>query len=207
MGTLVPVRKRSAAGISVAAHIVVLGALVYGGRHWVAPIVYPGTAKGHNLVLSYLPGRAPAQSIAAAAKTPPAVAKAQPVLPKPKKIEPKPETATSPNANSQVSDHPDAVSGADALGSGDINIALAKFFPAPRPDLAPMPRGAKGDVVIDVTIDEHGKISELKLVSGIEPTIDQTVIATIRGWVFNPANRDGQPIASEQELRFHYEKS
>ena len=57
MGTLVPVRKRSATAISVAAHIVVLGALVYGGRHWVAPIVYPGTAKGHNLVLSYLPGR------------------------------------------------------------------------------------------------------------------------------------------------------
>ena len=113
---------------------------------------------------------------------------------------------TSPNTNSLVSDHPDAVSGADALGSGDINIALAKFFPAPRPDLAPMPSGAKGDVVIDITIDEHGKISELKLVSGIEPTIDQTVIATIRGWVFNPANRDGQPIASEEEPRFHYEK-
>jgi protein TonB len=32
------------------------------------------------------------------------------------------------------------------------------------------------------------------------------VIATIRQWTFNPANRDGHPIASEQELHFHYEK-
>ena len=117
----------------------------------------------------------------------------------------KPETA-SPNRNSPASDHPDSASGADALGSGNISIALAKFFPRPKPDLSNLPSGTRGDVIVDVTIDESGRISDLKLVKGIEPTVDETVIATVRQWVFNPANRDGQPIASEQQILFHYEK-
>ena len=69
-----------------------------------------------------------------------------------------------------------------------------------------MTRGSKADVILDITIDENGRISDLKLVQGIEQSIDETVIATVRQWTFNPANRDGQPVASEQELRFHYEK-
>jgi len=202
----VPVRSRAALIGSTAAHLLVLGVLVYHGRHWIAPIRYPGTEHGHNIVLTYLPGRAPVQSIAPSPKTPPLVAKAQIKPPTPEKAPPKPETITSPNANSTVSDHPDSSSGADALGSGDISIALVKYFPRPAPDLSTMSSGTKGDVVVDITIDENGKVSDLKLVKGIEHTIDETVIATIRQWTFNPANRDGHPIASEQELHFHYEK-
>jgi len=200
-----PVRSRGAATGSVIVHLLVLGILIR-NRAWVAPIRYPGTERGHNIVLTYLPGRAPAPSVAPAARTPPLAAKAKLNLPTPEKTEPKPETTTSPNANSPVSDHPDSASGADALGSGNINIALVKYFPTPKPDLSRMSPGTKGDVILDVTIDETGKISDLKLVSGIEHSIDETVIATIRQWTFNPANRDGHPIASEQELHFHYEK-
>jgi protein TonB len=69
-----------------------------------------------------------------------------------------------------------------------------------------LPSGTKGDVILDVVIDETGKISDLKLVKGIAQPIDETVIATVRQWTFNPASRDGQPVASEQELHFHYEK-
>jgi len=190
---------------SAAAHLVVLGVLIYHGRHWIAPVLYPGTEHGHNIVLTYLPGRAPAQSLAPAPKPPTNVAKAEVNLPKPEKTEPKPET-TSPNANSISSNNPDSASGADALGSGDINIALVKYFPRPKPDLSTMAEGTKGDVILDITIDESGKVSDLKLVKGIEHSIDETVIATIRQWTFNPANRGGRPIASEQELHFHYEK-
>jgi protein TonB len=199
----VPVRSRAALIGSTAAHLLVLGVLVYHGRHWIAPIRYPGTEQGHNIVLTYLPGRAPVQSIAPVPKTQASVQVKPPV---PEKAQPKPETITSPNASSPVSDHPDSASGADALGSGNISIALVKYFPRPAPDLSTMSPGTKGDVVVDITIDENGKISDLKLVKGIEHTIDETVIATIRQWTFNPANRDGHPIASEQELHFHYEK-
>ncbi|QNI36709.1 energy transducer TonB [Edaphobacter albus] len=200
-----PARSPVSATVSVVMHILVLSALLYHGRHWIAPIRYPGTENGHHLVLTYLPGRAPMQALMQAARTPPDQAKAKLSLPTPEKKQVA-EQATSPNTKSPVSDHPDSTSGADALGSGDISIALAKYFPRPKPDLSTMAPGTKGDVILDIVIDENGKISDLKLVQGIEQKIDETVIATIRQWVFNPANRNGQPVASEQELRFHYEK-
>jgi protein TonB len=200
-----PVRSPRAAVASLLFHVIVFAVIIHQSRHWIAPIRYPGTERGHNIVLSYLPGRAPVQSIAPAA-TKPVDAKSSLALPRPKQSEPAPQ-ATSPNTKSPVSDHPDSTTGADALGSGDINIALPKHFPTPRPDLATLPRGTKGDVIIDITIDEAGKISDMKLVRGIESSIDQYVMATIHEWTFNPANRDGQPVASEQELRFHYEKA
>ena len=198
-----PTRSYRSAAISATLHLAVFAILIHHTHHWVAPIRYPGTANGHNLVLSYLPGRAPTPAVAPPPKAKPLEVKSKIALHKPEKLTP---TQTSPNKNSPVSDHPDSASGADALGSGNISIALAKYFPRPKPDLANMPGGSKGDVILDITIDENGKISDLKLVQGIERTIDETVIATVRQWTFNPANRDGQPIPSEQELHFHYEK-
>ena len=198
-----PSRSRTGTAVSIAAHAAVIATLLYHGRHWVAPVRFPGTEHGHNLVLSYLPGRAPMPAVAPPPKAQPIEIKSKFALKQPAPTTP---TQTSPNRNSPPSEHPDAASGADALGSGNINIALAKYFPRPKPDLAKMPRGTRADVILDITIDENGRISDLKLVQGIEQSIDETVIATVRQWTFNPANRDGQPVASEQELRFHYEK-
>jgi protein TonB len=198
-----PARSYASTSVSAALHLLVFAFILHHSRHWIAPIRYPGNEHGHNLTLSYLPGRAPRPAIAPPPKAQPLEVKSKLALHEPQKIAP---TQTSPNKNSPASDHPDSASGADALGSGNINIAMAKFFPRPKPSLANMPSGTKGDVIIDVVIDETGKISDVKLVKGIEPTVDETVIATVRQWTFDPANRDGQPIASERELHFHYEK-
>jgi protein TonB len=198
-----PIRSYRATTLSVAFHLVVFAVLIHNSRHWIAPIRYPGNEHGHNLMLSYLPGRAPKPAVAPPPKAQPLEVKSKLALHEPEKIAP---TQTSPNKNSPASDHPDSASGADALGSGNINIAMAKYFPRPKPSLANMPSGTKGDVILDVTIDETGRISDLKLVKGIDPAVDETVIATVRQWTFDPASRDGQPIASERELLFHYEK-
>lgn len=198
-----PARSCRAAILSTVLHLVVLAVLAYQARRVIVPIRYPGTANGHNLVLSYMPGRAPKPAVAPPPKAQPLEVKAKPTPKIPEKVT---STENSLNRNSPASEHPDSASGADALGSGNISIALAKYFPRPRPDLSPMPDGAKGDVVLDITIDEQGKISDLKLIKGIEQSIDQFVMATVRQWTFTPASRDGQPVASEQEVHFHYEK-
>lgn len=101
----------------------------------------------------------------------------------------------------------DATPGNDALGTGDINIALLSVFPTPKPDLSQLPRGAKGDVVLDVVIDENGKIAKLTMERGVGHGVDESVIATVRNWEFHPATRNGKPVASEQELLFHFERS
>ena len=191
---------------SVAAHLFVLAILIRHSKPWVAPIRLPGTDHGSNLILAYLPGRAPAQSPTTTPKTAPQLAESKSPLPIPPKPKTKPST-TSPNTNSPVSAQPDSAVGADALGSGNVDIALASFFPTPKPDLSTLPSGTKGDVIVDIVIDATGKISDLKITSGLGHGIDEAVIATVQQWTFHPATRNGEPVASEQELHFHYEKA
>jgi protein TonB len=207
IGKPVPSPQPPSKSVAIAAtlHLIVLAAIVHRSTPWIAPVRLPGTEQGHNLVLAYLPGRAPAPAVAATPKTPPQLTELKHPLPKlaaltPQRVEP------SPNTNSPTSQNPDSATGADALGSGNINIALLSFFPTPKPDLSALPRGTRGDVIIDVVIDAAGKISDLKMTSGLGYGIDETVIATVQQWTFRPATRNGQPVASEQELHFHYER-
>ena len=200
-----PPRSPNSVIIATALHLLLLAVIVHRSAPWIAPVRLPGTEHGSNLVLAYLPGRAPAHSDAPNLKTLPQLAEAKSVLPDLPTPKMK-QTETSPNTNSPVSDHPDSTTGADALGSGNIDIALVSFFPTPKPDLSTLPHGSKGDVILDVVIDATGKISDLKMTSGLGHGIDETVIATVQQWTFRPATRNGQPVASEQELHFHYER-
>ncbi len=157
-------------------------------------------------MLSYLPGRAPAQSPTPNVHPAPKPTSTKSPLPTPTPATTK-QTATSPNTQYPAFDHPDSNSGADARGSGNINIALATYFPAPKPNLSTLPSGTRGDVILDIVIDTTGKVSDIKMTNGLGHGIDETVIATVQQWTFHPATRDGQPVASEQELHFHYEKA
>jgi protein TonB len=156
-------------------------------------------------MVTYLPGRAPIQASTPNPKSTPQQTATNTPLPNPPSQKLK-ANAASPNTNSPASPNPDSTMGADSLGEGNINIALASFFPTPKPDLSNLPRGTKGDVILDIVIDTTGKIADIKMASGLGHGIDEAVIATVQQWTFHPATRDGQPVASEQELHFHYEK-
>jgi protein TonB len=200
---------KSASGptvISATLHLLVVGLLLHHTAAWIAPIRLPGSEHGANLLLTYSPGRAPVRATAPNPKTQPKKATAPTPLPPTHTPTPEPST-TSPNSQSPASAQPDSAAGADSLGSGNINIALATYFPPPKPDLSTLPRGTKGDVILDVVIDSAGKIADIKMTSGLGHGIDENVIATVQQWTFHPATKDGQPVASEQELHFHYEKA
>jgi periplasmic protein TonB len=191
--------------VSALLHLFVVVAIIHHRGTWIAPIRLPGTDHGSNLLLTYLPGRAPVQARAPNEKTKPKEATADTLRVAPPK---KADTVTpSPNTSSPVSPQPDSAAGSDSLGSGNINIARASFFPPPKPDLATLPSGTRGDVILEIVIDTAGRIADIKMTSGLGHGIDETVIATVRQWIFQPATRDGQPVASEQELHFHYEKA
>jgi len=201
----VPHRMPKYAAASALLHLLLIVALVHQSASWVAPIRLPGSPRGTNLLLTYSPGRAPLQTSAPNPKAQPKQAESTtplPTLPTPKLK----EAAASSNANSPASTQPDSAAGADSLGSGNINIALVSYFPTPKPDLSTLPRGTKGDVILDIVIDTTGKIADIKMTCGLGHGIDENVIATVQQWTFHPATKDGQPVASEQELHFHYEK-
>src|SRR5215470_18168639 len=89
-------------------------------------------------------------------------------------------------------------------GSGrDARPALPLVFPDPTVyswQLA----GLQGDVIIEVTIDEKGNVTETRVLQSLKDEIDQKVIATVRNWRFRPATLDGIAISSRQDVHFHF---
>jgi len=166
----------------------------------IAPYKLPGNANGVRLLTYYSPGSPKhAESEIASKKSTAekASAVARLTVTKKKPIEAKAASADVGSGDSALS----------GVGDGDINIALQKYFPPPKPDLSALPHGTRGDVILDAVVDQNGKITELRLIQGLGPAIDDVVIATVKQWSYTPAMRHGVPVVSEQELHFHYERS
>ncbi len=220
MFSLLPTRRRlvGPSALSVAAHAVAAAVFLFALRmHPVKVFSLPGTDLGTRVELTYLPGRAPVPAphpqikvkpkALAGAEVPPAPTVA--AAPSAVHLPPLPhltvtEAAPSPNVSSPASATPDSSSGSDSWGSGSMQIALTTYSPSPAPDLSVLPHGVQGDVVVDVTIDPSGKVADLAVLHTLGYGIESSVIGTLRTWTFRPATRDGTPIASVQELHFHF---
>jgi periplasmic protein TonB len=185
-------------GIHVAVLLTVLG--VFHKTPRLAPYRLPGTAQGVRFLAYYSPG-SPAQpkSDVVVKQTPEKTAVSMIHSPS---APPKPAEKQAPPTETGS-----GTSAQRGRGEGDVTIALQTFFPYPKPNLSGLPRGTKGDVILDAVIDEQGRISDLTLVQGLGQPIDDVVIATVRQWSYTPAKKNGVPVASEQELHFHYERS
>jgi len=64
--------------------------------------------------------------------------------------------------------------------------------------------GLMGDVIVEITIDEVGNVVEMRLLQGIDPAVDQKVMAVLQHWHFAPATRNGAPIPSKQDVYYHF---
>jgi protein TonB len=216
-----PTRRRpvNSTLLSVAAHAVVAGLVVLSLRmHPVQVFSLPGTNLGTRVELTYMPGRAPVPASHPQRTAKPKAVSGPPITPVPKVAKASPDTvhlpplphltvteaAPSANVSSPGSALPDSSSGSDSFGSGSIQIALTTYSPSPAPDLSALPHGIQGDVVVDVTIDPSGKVADLAVLHTLGYGIESSVIGTLKTWTFRPATKDGNPIASVQELHFHF---
>jgi protein TonB len=53
----------------------------------------------------------------------------------------------------------------------------------------------EGTVVLEVLIDDRGKVARVRVVQSI-PILDAAAVETVREWVFAPALKNGRPVAS-----------
>ena len=123
--------------------------------------------------------------------------------PKPKIVPPKEE----PKLAMKEPEPPPPSSGGDPSGEADVTVAMANFYPPPKPDLSVLPHGTRGDVVIDIVIDEDGKVVDTHIDQGLGHGVDEAVLAVVQTWTFTPATKAGKPVASEQQLLFHFERA
>jgi protein TonB len=128
----------------------------------------------------------------------------QPRKPKIKIIKPKEEPKLA--MKTPPPPPPPSVAG-DPTGEKDVSVAFALVYPAPDPNLAVLPHGTKGDVLVSITIDETGKVIDGHVDQGLGHGVDEAVLATVMTWSFDPATRADKPIASVQQLLFHFERA
>jgi periplasmic protein TonB len=185
-------------GAHAAAGLLLLLALHH---HPVRVFTLPGTNLGDRMEITYLPGRAPAPAVHTQARIKPRIVPVHAAPAAPKAVPAPTPAASLPAPAAAV---PDTTTGSDSWGSGSIQIAFTTYSPSPAPDLSVLPRGTQGDVVIDVTIDPNGKVSDLAVLHTVGFGIENSVLNTLRTWTFRPATKDGTPIASIQELHFHF---
>jgi periplasmic protein TonB len=185
---------------SLALHLAVLGLFLYHRQPILKVTQLPGDLNGHRLLLTYMPGQG---SVSSAPRTPTPPHDTPDRLPTLHMAAAPPPSAISDPAASLTANNS---TGTDTLGQGDIKIASLLVHPPPAPDLSKLPAGTRGDVIVDIVIDPNGHIAKYTMEHGLGHGIDETVIATIQQWTFQPATRDGVPVASEQELLFHYER-
>lgn len=124
--------------------------------------------------------------------------------PAPRPLAPTAEYAQSIAANAA---HAGSKSGSTLeglLAGREIRPALPLVFPDPPIPSSQVPADVAGDVVVEVTIDARGNVVKTRLLQGLGHGIEEKVIATVLQWRFRPATADGVPIASLQDVVFHY---
>jgi len=88
--------------------------------------------------------------------------------------------------------------------------------PSPQEKIGPPPRyapprllaandesGASGTIVLEVTLDDAGKVIEVRTLRGI-PSLAEQADHAVRQWTFQPAQFNGRPVPSRIPVVFSF---
>ena len=126
--------------------------------------------------------------------------------PKPSPRPAAPNTATAPPAAGEAARAGSPYSSlAQGPSSGhDVRPALPVVFPDPAILPWQIPSGIEGNVIVEITIDVQGNVTETRVLQGLGHGIEEKCVAAVRNWRFRPAIMDGRPIPSQQDVYFHF---
>ncbi len=203
-------RWNTGRAVSLATHATLLALLLAPTRPHAVILIPMATMRGDRgtgVQSIYMP--VVASDAGTARRVPKEVAK-DVYLPHPRLVEPahKPETLALDLTSEPPKQTPERHAGTEfglfawGLANGhDVRPALPVVFPNPR---VALPSGLRGDVIVEVTIDENGNVIGTRLLQGLGDGIDEAVVATLQTWRFTPATLDGKPIPSQHDVHFHF---
>jgi len=185
-------RKRMVIAVSLAAHCLVVYFWLNRAPLFIQPSSVAWGIHGNSANLIYFP------RVAEPTKT------ARKLHFRPKnKQKPSIEAPQQPVESARAGS-PEGSLGQDPVSGVEASPALPLVFPDPSIYPWQLPKGLQGDVIVEVTIDEHGTVTETKVVQSLKSDIDEKVIATLKNWRFRPASVDGIAISSRQDVHFHF---
>jgi general secretion pathway protein A len=103
------------------------------------------------------------------------------------------------------------VLGASVLSPTRPSANVVSNLQPPKPVWSPAPNypsiarvgNVGGAVLIDAVVDETGKVSDMKVISG-DPVLRQAAMEGLRMWKYQPARLNGQPTAAHVQVRIDF---
>ena len=104
------------------------------------------------------------------------------------------------------------------IGLLGLSVGLGTFQEKKRPEsprfdlpavltaaevIYPLQSVASGTVVLEVALDDTGKVTDVRVVRGI-PSLTESAERSIRQWKFQPAHLNGEPIHSKMAVAFSF---
>jgi TonB family protein len=128
-----------------------------------------------------------------------------PSEPEPRHVEEQDQTTSSGTPNPAPPAGAPYGTLAGRLSSGDeVRPALPVSATDPVVDPADLPGGAEGSVVVEITIDATGSVTQKTVLQSLGPAIDNKVLAALEYWHFRPATRNGVAVPSKQDVYYHF---
>jgi protein TonB len=85
-------------------------------------------------------------------------------------------------------------------------VQAPKLIRQVQPIYPPLAKEARiqGDVVLESVIDQQGKVTQMKVVSG-SPLLVQSAIQALEQWRYQPTMLNGQPVAVDMIVTLHFQ--
>ena len=83
---------------------------------------------------------------------------------------------------------------------GDVAPPRAAWTPEPELTEEARRAGVKATVVLNIVVGRDGRVSRIKVVRSAGMGLDESTVNTVKTWRFQPAMRDGQPVAVEMNI-------
>ncbi|OQX17711.1 MAG: hypothetical protein BWK76_09805 [Desulfobulbaceae bacterium A2] len=88
--------------------------------------------------------------------------------------------------------------------SGDLAFSCPQRTPPSYPQLSRR-RGEEGTVLVQVELDEEGRVSEARVVQGSGwERLDEAALFAVRQWRCQPPRREGRPVRAVALQPFHF---
>jgi len=81
-----------------------------------------------------------------------------------------------------------------AVGNG-VTAPRAVYIPDPQYTESARQKKIKGTVIVATIVTAEGQVRDLKVIKSLDPGLDKQAIAAVSTWRFEPATKDGKPVA------------
>ena len=146
------------------------------------------------------PGAPPSTSTSIAAATPGGPETAPAAAPGTAPAEPAATPPSAPASTSSDTPPTDAATQSTAPKPTDIIPPVAIAQALPRATDATVPLGGPQTILLDIVIDETGRVERAEVRRSVNRLYEAQLVAATRGWRYTPATQAGRPVKYQRTL-------